>query len=236
MSQVSGLRSDIPSSGGEILSNTGFIISPEGISGATNKIQDLAPAITQAQDSQEGNFSQEERHLTFMTPEELETLKNKMQYRLPPVVRFMNTLRMCRLNNLDKDDRTCSICREDFKADGYTPEALGDGDSKLEMPLRLNCGHIFGNGCLSHWLSDNNNCPYCNRELFKKMPGIRTQAGLETRLGFLEVIEMRRPLEPEDRLIRDWLREMLGGLRELQAHTDDQEQRGSEAYGEPESD
>lgn len=174
---------------------------------------------------------EEEQPINFIKAEDMEKVKNGMKLRLPPVVEYLNNLPMCRLSNLDKDSRTCAICREDFETDGYTPSAISHDEQKLEIPLRLSCNHVFGNSCASYWLNRNENCPYCNRILFEKLPSMDTEAGLECRLGFLELCAIRVQLKPEDEEAKDFL---CARLESLRAYRDYQGQRESEIYGEPE--
>jgi len=174
----------------------------------------------------------DEQPINFIKAEDIENVKNGMKLRLPPVVEYLNNLPMCRLSNLDKDSRTCAICREDFETDGYTPSAISHDGRKLEIPLRLSCNHVFGDTCASHWLNRNENCPYCNRILFEKLPSIDTEAGLECRLGFLELCAIHKKLKPEDEETRDFI---WARLERLRAYRNYQEQRESETYGEPET-
>jgi len=60
----------------------------------------------------------------------------------------------------DLPDNECSICREDFDAS----QATDDG----EIPVRLPCGHIFGEKCLLAFLSigtTRHSCPMCRGKL-----------------------------------------------------------------------
>ncbi len=178
---------------------------------------------------------QGEEPISFLKPEEVERVRNGMNLRIPIMLEYMNTLLMCRLSNLDKHDLTCTICREPYETDGYTPGSLHHGDRQREIPLRLTCGHIFGNACITHWLNQYSYCPYCNCTLFEKMPGIDTEAGTEWRLGFLELCAMHNQLEPQDERVRDWMWERLAKFRARRAHRVNQEQRELEFYGAPET-
>lgn len=174
---------------------------------------------------------QDEKPMGFVRPEEMDQIRG-MTLEIPSIVEYMNSLMMCRLSNLDKDDRICSICREEFGFDGYSLEYLEritDGDCNPDIPLRLTCGHVFGNSCLSQWFQCSENCPYCGRKLIEKIPSVDTEAGLETHLGFLELCALRECLTPEDEETRIWLRERLVRLR---AYRDYQEQREMESYTE----
>jgi hypothetical protein len=54
--------------------------------------------------------------------------------------------------------QSCCICYQAYDT------APMDGDA--EMPVRLPCGHIFGDTCTSKWMSTKNTCPLCKFELF----------------------------------------------------------------------
>ena len=59
-----------------------------------------------------------------------------------------------------ENDMSCTICSEPFLR-GSNPE----------VPVRLDCGHIFGMNCILKWLSPvsrngNNNCPNCRHPVF----------------------------------------------------------------------
>ena len=73
----------------------------------------------------------------------------------PPAIEFLNTLISIDMDELNPDDRICSICME--------PYLSGE---KPEMPLQLPCGHVFGKECLFQWMSQigdatHTNCPMC---------------------------------------------------------------------------
>ena len=60
---------------------------------------------------------------------------------------------------------SCPICTETFVA--------SDADPDAEKPVRLPCNHIFGEECIIHWFSTDNDdgsphntCPLCRRILF----------------------------------------------------------------------
>ena len=59
-----------------------------------------------------------------------------------------------------KDDMSCTLCSEVFLC-GSNPE----------VPVRLDCGHIFGTSCILKWLSPasrdgKNSCPVCRKPVF----------------------------------------------------------------------
>lgn len=79
------------------------------------------------------------------------------------------------MGELEKDDRTCSICMELF---GLAEPTEG----KIEHPVRLPCGHVFGATCIRTWLRENCTCPSCRRPVeseaaVKGAPQSRLQRG-----------------------------------------------------------
>lgn len=68
------------------------------------------------------------------------------------IIEYLVTkLRPVRLEDLDPDDRVCSICQE---------ELLGSEDvSPSHAPVKIMCGHIFGRKCIIRWLN-----PLCTWE------------------------------------------------------------------------
>lgn len=171
----------------------------------------------------------DERPLDFARPEEIARVIDELKLQLPDVVYYLNALTICRLGNIDSDNRTCPICREDFTNDGYTLPA--DSENRPEVPLRMTCGHIFGNRCITAWLARNNGCPYCRKELFPQLPSIRTEDGIRCRLGFLEFTMIRQPLDAHDEAVKAWLQRRLEEMQELSAQPDGQEERARESYG-----
>jgi len=55
-------------------------------------------------------------------------------------------------------DLECCIC--------YHAYFTTTMDVDAEMPMQLSCGHIFGEKCISKWMSTKNTCPLCRCELF----------------------------------------------------------------------
>ncbi|KAI9803482.1 MAG: hypothetical protein M1825_001825 [Sarcosagium campestre] len=72
--------------------------------------------------------------------------------------RFMESLVKLDMNDLDKDDRTCPICMERF----CEPEPT---EGKIENPVRLPCGHVFGDICIKTWLREHCTCPSCRQKV-----------------------------------------------------------------------
>lgn len=77
------------------------------------------------------------------------------------------------IENLDKDDKICGICRVEYS---FSSPDSGDQGNPPEKPIRLACGHVFGQVCLKQWLSpapqggNSNSCPTCRHQLFKARP------------------------------------------------------------------
>ncbi|KAM0794912.1 hypothetical protein BDR22DRAFT_637998 [Usnea florida] len=72
---------------------------------------------------------------------------------------FLGKARRVATSELGGDFR-CTICSEGFLR-GENPE----------VPIRLDCGHVFGMSCILKWLSPlsrsgNNNCPNCRAKIF----------------------------------------------------------------------
>ena len=66
---------------------------------------------------------------------------------LQDVLRFVDTLPRIEIDELDDESRECSICRGPYGEPGSF-----DG-GKVEKPVRVPCGLVFGNGCLKVLLS-----------------------------------------------------------------------------------
>ena len=56
------------------------------------------------------------------------------------------------------EDPICPCCYVEYGKPGSEGE-------KAERPLKILCGHVFGDICLDKWLP-NNSCPMCRRKLF----------------------------------------------------------------------
>lgn len=55
-------------------------------------------------------------------------------------------------NSVPEDERQCPVCRDDLVP-----------GNEIEHPVRLPCGHIFGDRCIETWFSTNTTCPICRR-------------------------------------------------------------------------
>lgn len=64
------------------------------------------------------------------------------------------------VESLATEDKLCGICHENF---GEEEEEEEESESKHD-PVRLPCGHIFGEECIVYWLVSENTCPYCRRD------------------------------------------------------------------------
>jgi len=62
------------------------------------------------------------------------------------------------ISSLEEEDRECPICMVAFGS------PLKNGEK--EQPCRTKCGHVFGYGCIRHWLyqKPRTTCPNCRRE------------------------------------------------------------------------
>ncbi|KAH4929106.1 hypothetical protein HBI23_141230 [Parastagonospora nodorum] len=56
-------------------------------------------------------------------------------------------------HSLDPLNSSCCICFDAYGTGGMHPRA--------EAPIQLACGHIFGDKCLSKWISTKSTCPLC---------------------------------------------------------------------------
>lgn len=90
------------------------------------------------------------------------------------------SLETVRLEELEKNDRSCIICYNEFGV--ANPEGI------IELPLRLpKCKHIFGDKCIKKWFEDSDSCPYCRDKLpsetpLKKIYGFDTPSHSRDRL------------------------------------------------------
>ncbi|CAF1251215.1 unnamed protein product [Didymodactylos carnosus] len=62
--------------------------------------------------------------------------------------KILDNLSLVKLDNVDGEDETCSICLNDMKKD--------------DNVRKLDCGHIFHPLCVDPWLLDHRCCPLCN--------------------------------------------------------------------------
>lgn len=82
---------------------------------------------------------------------------------------FLQTLDRVEISTLGTDDLTCSICKLEYgKGRGNTTEPVSGsgqalpGEESPEYPVKLSCGHVFGNWCIKTWLLGRPaSCPAC---------------------------------------------------------------------------
>lgn len=70
--------------------------------------------------------------------------------------KFANPPPIVTKEQLEKDKTSCPICYTDF----YDKDAEG----KIEYPVRLPCGHVYGQKCIEEWIQETNSCPMCKKE------------------------------------------------------------------------
>lgn len=73
---------------------------------------------------------------------------------------------------VDAEEAECSICRVAFK--GFT-KAHPCPEETNERPVRLACGHIFGQLCIMEWLGGQSTCPKCRHEVLPFTPAQKEQ-------------------------------------------------------------
>ncbi|KAN0117480.1 hypothetical protein V8E51_003457 [Hyaloscypha variabilis] len=61
-------------------------------------------------------------------------------------------------DELQSEDRDCSICHEQFG------DKLAAAEDKLDLPVKLLCEHLFGSACITTWLLVHSSCAMCRRE------------------------------------------------------------------------
>ncbi|KAG7007237.1 hypothetical protein G7Y79_00011g031350 [Physcia stellaris] len=73
---------------------------------------------------------------------------------------------------VDAGETECSICKVLYLGFTNTQPCL---DETKEMPVRLACGHIFGQLCITEWLDKHSSCPTCRHEVLPFTPAQRYQ-------------------------------------------------------------
>lgn len=82
---------------------------------------------------------------------------------------FLQTLARVEISTLGTDDVKCSICKLEYgKGRGNTTEPASNsgqglpGEETPEYPVKLSCGHVFGDWCIKTWLLvQPASCPIC---------------------------------------------------------------------------
>lgn len=98
---------------------------------------------------------------------------NGIQFSPGQVENFIQTLSRVEMDTLGADDRSCSICKEEYgkqRGENSTQPAseinprLPD-DEMPEYPVKLSCGHVLGECCIKTWLlAQPASCPTCRRQ------------------------------------------------------------------------
>lgn len=92
-----------------------------------------------------------------------------IQFSSSQVEDFVKTLSRVEISSLKTDELKCSICKLDYgeeKANSTEPGSDSDkrlpGEGPPEHPVKLSCGHVFGNWCIKTWLLlQPASCPPC---------------------------------------------------------------------------
>lgn len=111
---------------------------------------------------------------------EFPALASNSSFSAADVDEFMKTLGKVNVTSLKQDARECVICKTDFSllpgaASSTNPTPAGHAqeqggqsvnDEELENPVRLACGHVYGEKCLKTWISGKGignlpTCPMC---------------------------------------------------------------------------
>lgn len=93
---------------------------------------------------------------------------NRVQFSPSQVDDFIQTLPRVEISKLEKDDVECSICKLEYgthRKNTSTEASLDQrlpGEEEPEKPVKLSCGHIFGEWCIKSWLLEQPaSCPTC---------------------------------------------------------------------------
>lgn len=71
---------------------------------------------------------------------------------------------------VDAGETECSICKVSYQ--GFENTQPCPEETK-ERPVRLACGHIFGQLCITEWLDKHSSCPTCRHEVLPFTPAQR---------------------------------------------------------------
>lgn len=92
------------------------------------------------------------------------------QFTASQVEDFVQTLVRVDVSTLQTDEANCSICKLEYGAQrgGTSSEPVSNsdqgwpGEDDPEEPVKLSCGHIFGEWCMKTWLLEQPaSCPTC---------------------------------------------------------------------------
>ncbi|KAL9102681.1 MAG: hypothetical protein Q9163_002203 [Psora crenata] len=105
---------------------------------------------------------------------------------VPEVIRLLSLVPRVKYEDLQDDHRKCFICHEDF----HNPTHQSSADASHEVPIRLPCGHIFGDVCFKDWIQPFGNgtgCPLCRANHFPSYTGLRITE--EDSVGRARIVE-----------------------------------------------
>lgn len=84
---------------------------------------------------------------------------------------FIQSLPRVEISTLERDELECSICKLEYgtpRGNTSTVAALDPGlpgEEDAEKPVKLSCGHVFGDWCIKRWLLEQPpSCPICRFE------------------------------------------------------------------------
>ena len=86
--------------------------------------------------------------------------------------KLRQNLTLLEVASIDPEESECAICLDPFL----------DAAQKLqEHPAELQCGHIFGQKCITEWLNKKNTCPKCRAQVLSFPAGQDPRLQLEYR-------------------------------------------------------
>lgn len=78
---------------------------------------------------------------------------------------FLQTSPPVDKSTLEEEDQKCSICMSEYRGNNepVTKSEQGLlGEEASESPVKLPCGHVFGDLCIKEWLlTQHASCPLC---------------------------------------------------------------------------
>ena len=106
-----------------------------------------------------------------LLPDDDDEESGGIQFSASQVDNFLRILPRVEISILDKEEEKCSICKLEYgtKRGGTTctePASESDqglpGEELPEQPVKLSCGHVFGEWCIKTWLLEQPaSCPTC---------------------------------------------------------------------------